>query len=124
MLLAGGVSTICTISQSDEAKAMMHIRQTQASTDFLRHHLHQTVAISVVLHSGNVSKSGRWVMKTRLKIICRFFDGLVVLSDTSVMERSGLTYRCCTIDRWCTESRRRAIGIPGVMIRASGSTTT
>ncbi|MAP11733.1 MAG: 3'-5' exonuclease [Gammaproteobacteria bacterium] len=86
--VAGGrrIYDLHDLSDADVAKAMMHIRQTQAGTDFLRHHLHQIVAISVVLRSGERFKV--WTLgdedSTEKEIICRFFDGLERFSPTLV----------------------------------------
>jgi predicted PolB exonuclease-like 3'-5' exonuclease len=60
------------------AKAMFHLRQMQAGTDFLRHHLHRIVAISVVLRAGDGIRV--WSLGDEADgeaaIIKRFFDGL------------------------------------------------
>ena len=37
------------LSDEDVARAVFHLRRQQANTEFLRHHLHRIVAISVVL---------------------------------------------------------------------------
>jgi 3'-5' exonuclease len=79
------------LSDVDVAKAMMHIRQTQAGTDFLRHHLHRIVAISVVLRSADRFKV--WTLgdedATEAELIRRFFDGLEKYSPTLVSWNGG-----------------------------------
>ena len=44
------------LSEEDVAKAVFHLRRQQAGTEFLRHHLHRIVAISVVLALGDKFK--------------------------------------------------------------------
>ena len=60
------------------AKIMQRYNQEQFGTEFLRHHLHRIVAISVVLRSGDRFKV--WSLGTldsdEADLIGRFFDGL------------------------------------------------
>lgn len=90
------------LSDGDAAKAMQHLRQTEAGTDFLRHHLHRVVAISVVLRSGDGVRV--WSLGSEQsdepELLRRFFEGIERYSPTLVSwNGSGfdlpvLHYRC------------------------------
>ena len=75
------------LSDAQAAKAMLHIRrQETGQSDFMRHHLHQIMAISVVLRNEDGVKL--WSLggeqadeKTILK---RFFDGIDQYTPTLV----------------------------------------
>ena len=73
---------------SDEAvtEAMLHIRRQEAQSDYLKHHLHQIVAISVVLKTPEHFKV--WSLgneeATEKELLERFFDGLQRYSPTLV----------------------------------------
>ena len=74
------------LSDKDVAQAMFHIRRQEDGTEFLRHHLHQVVAISVVLRSANRFKV--WSLgdidAEEPELIHRFFDGLERFRPTLV----------------------------------------
>lgn len=68
------------LSDAEVAEAMFarRWRDSGGTTDFLRHHLHQIVAISVLLSSGN--KLNVWSLgtekSTEAELIERFFEGI------------------------------------------------
>jgi 3'-5' exonuclease len=79
------------LDDADIAKAMMHLRQMEAGTDFLRHHLHKIVAIAVVLRSNDTVKV--WSLgtpeSTEAELIERFYAGLDRYSPTLVSWNGG-----------------------------------
>lgn len=66
------------LSDEDVAKAVFHKRRQEANTEFLRHHLHQIVAISIVLQTTSGVKV--WSLGTEdsdeQDILQRFYDGI------------------------------------------------
>jgi len=66
------------LSDEDVAKAVFHKRRQEANTEFLRHHMHKIVAISVVLQTPNLVKV--WSLgdeeSSEEDIIQRFYDGI------------------------------------------------
>lgn len=66
------------LGDEDIGKAMMHLRQMEAGTDFLRHHLHKVVAISVVLRRDDALRvwSLGGVDSGEAELLERFFAGL------------------------------------------------
>jgi predicted PolB exonuclease-like 3'-5' exonuclease len=66
------------LSDEDVAKAVFHKRRQQANTEFLRHHLHQIVAISAVLRSGDHFKV--WSLgdidSNEEELLQRFYSGI------------------------------------------------
>jgi 3'-5' exonuclease len=74
-------------SDADVARAMAAKRREQTGdSDFLRHHLHRVVAISLVLRSGDAFKvwSLGELQSTEAEIIQRFFDGIEKYTPTLV----------------------------------------
>lgn len=75
------------LSDDDTAKAMFHIRnQETGGSEFMRHHLHQIVAISVVFKSNDSVKV--WSLgnedSDEKEILQRFFDGIDRYTPTLV----------------------------------------
>ncbi len=66
------------LSDADIAEAMYQLRRVKTGTDFLPHHLHQIVAISVVFRHQDTLRV--WslgdVNSSEAELISRFFDGL------------------------------------------------
>ncbi len=66
------------LSDEDVAKAVFHKRRQEANTEFLRHHMHKIVAISVVLQTPKGVKV--WSLgdedSNEQDIIQRFYDGI------------------------------------------------
>jgi len=66
------------LSDEDVAKAVFHKRRQEANTEFLRHHIHKIVAISVVLQTPTGVKV--WSLgnedSNEQDIIQRFYDGI------------------------------------------------
>lgn len=66
------------LSDADVAKVVFHKRRQEANTEFLRHHIHKIVAISVVLQTPNNVKV--WSLgsedSNEEDIIQRFYDGI------------------------------------------------
>lgn len=66
------------LSDEDVAKAVFHKRRQEANTEFLRHHMHKIVAISVVLQTPQQVKV--WSLgdesSSEQDIIQRFYDGI------------------------------------------------
>ncbi len=66
------------LSDDDVAKAVFHKRRQEANTEFLRHHMHKIVAISVVLQTRQGVKV--WSLgdenSDEQDIIQRFYDGI------------------------------------------------
>lgn len=80
------------LSDEDTAKAMFHIRnQETGGSDFMRHHLHQVVAISAVFKGGDTFKvwSLGSVDSDEKEILQRFFDGLDRYVPTLVSWNGG-----------------------------------
>jgi len=80
------------LSDEDTAKAMFHIRnQETGGSEFMRHHLHQIVAISVVFKSKDKIKV--WTLGDRdadeKEILQRFFDGIERYTPTLVSWNGG-----------------------------------
>ena len=80
------------LSDKDVANVMFHQRrQETGGSDFLRHHLHRVVAISVVLRSSNRFKV--WSIgeedSSEKEIIQRFFDGIDKYTPTLVSWNGG-----------------------------------
>lgn len=80
------------LSDQDVAKAMFHIRnQETGGSDFMRHHLHQIVAISVVFRNKDTVKV--WslgdVDAGEKEILERFFDGIERYTPTLVSWNGG-----------------------------------
>lgn len=75
------------LSDADVARAMAAKRREQTGdSDFLRHHLHRVVAISLVLRSGEAFKvwSLGELQSLEAEIIQRFFDGIEKYTPTLV----------------------------------------
>ncbi len=75
------------LSDDDTAKAMFHIRnQETGGSEFMRHHLHHIVAISVVFKSNDTVKV--WSLGNEdadeKEILQRFFDGVDRYTPTLV----------------------------------------
>ncbi len=66
------------LSDADVAKIMFHRRREEAGTEFLRHYLHQVVAISVLLRHGDNLRL--WSLgeenAREADILQRFFEGI------------------------------------------------
>ena len=80
------------LSDEDTAKAMFHLRnQETGGSDFMRHHLHQIVAISVVFKSHDTFKV--WSIgnedASEKEILERFFDGIERYTPTLVSWNGG-----------------------------------
>ena len=79
------------LSDDDTVKAMTHLRKTAAGTEFMRHHLHRIVAVSVVLRSADRLKV--WSLGTEesdeAELIRRFYDGLERYTPTLVSWNGG-----------------------------------
>ena len=80
------------LSDEDTAKAMFHIRnQETGGSDFMRHHLHQIVAISVVFKGRDTFKV--WSLgdedADEKEILERFFDGVERYTPTLVSWNGG-----------------------------------
>lgn len=74
------------LADAEIAQVMFHKQREASGSDFLRHHLHRIVAISVVLRSAERFKM--WslgdVTSPEDELIQRFFDGLERYSPTLV----------------------------------------
>jgi predicted PolB exonuclease-like 3'-5' exonuclease len=80
------------LSDKDTAKAMFHIRnQETGGSEFMRHHLHQIVAISVVFKARDSVKV--WSLgdsdADEKEILERFFDGVERYTPTLVSWNGG-----------------------------------
>ncbi len=79
------------LSDKDVAKAMFHLRQQEAGTDFLRLHLQRIVAISAVFRSGDNLKV--WSLgdpdADEKELVQRFFDGIERFTPTLVSWNGG-----------------------------------
>lgn len=79
------------LSDEDVAKAMFHMRQQEAGTDFLRLHLQRVVAISAVFRSGDNLKV--WSLgeadSDEKELVQRFFDGIERFTPTLVSWNGG-----------------------------------
>lgn len=80
------------LSDEDTAKAMFHIRnQETGGSEFMRHHLHQIVAISAVFKSKDGIKV--WTLgdedASEKEILERFFDGIERYTPTLVSWNGG-----------------------------------
>jgi predicted PolB exonuclease-like 3'-5' exonuclease len=80
------------LSDSDVAKAMFHMRrQETGDSEFLRHHLHQVVAISAVFRSADSLQV--WSLgkpaSPESELIQRFFDGIDRFTPTLVSWNGG-----------------------------------
>lgn len=80
------------LSDEDTAKAMFHIRnQETGGSEFMRHHLHQIVAISVVFKSKGTVKV--WSLgdedASEKEILERFFHGIEHYTPTLVSWNGG-----------------------------------
>jgi len=80
------------LSDEDTAKAMFHIRnQETGGSDFMRHHLHRIVAISVVFKQTDSIKV--WTLgeedSSEKEILQRFFDGIARYTPTLVSWNGG-----------------------------------
>lgn len=80
------------LSDKDTAKAMFHIRnQETGGSEFMRHHLHQIVAISVVFKSRDSVKV--WSLGEKeadeKELLERFFDGIERYTPTLVSWNGG-----------------------------------
>jgi predicted PolB exonuclease-like 3'-5' exonuclease len=80
------------LSDADVAKAMFHLRrQETGDSEFLRHHLHQVVAISAVFRSADslqVWSLGKPTSQES-ELIQRFFDGIDRFTPTLVSWNGG-----------------------------------
>ena len=80
------------LQDREVAEIMFHKQRQASGTDFLRHHLHRVVAISVVLRSADRLKV--WSLgdpdSPEDELIRRFFDGLDQLGETSDIENAGV----------------------------------
>ena len=75
------------LADTDVAKAMFHMRrQETGDSEFLRHHLHQVVAISVVFRSADALQVWSLGKPTspESELIQRFFDGIDRFTPTLV----------------------------------------
>ena len=74
------------LADSEVAEIMFHKQREASGNDFLRHHLHRIVAISVVMRSAERFKL--WSLgdptSSEQELIQRFFDGLERYSPTLV----------------------------------------
>ena len=74
------------LTDAEVAQVMFHKQREASGSDFLRHHLHRVVAISVVLRSAERFKL--WSLgdadSPEEELIARFFDGLERYSPTLV----------------------------------------
>ncbi|MEM7408454.1 MAG: 3'-5' exonuclease [Pseudomonadota bacterium] len=79
------------LADEDVGKAMAHLRKASAGTEFMRHHLHRIVAISVVLRSGDRFKV--WSLgdeeTSEAELIERFFSGVERYSPVLVSWNGG-----------------------------------
>lgn len=80
------------LSDDDTAKAMFHLRnQETGGSEFMRHHLHQIVAISVVFKTNDSVKV--WSLgdenASEKEILQRFFDGIERYTPTLVSWNGG-----------------------------------
>ncbi|MBL7003645.1 MAG: 3'-5' exonuclease [Gammaproteobacteria bacterium] len=79
------------LSDNDVAKAIFHKRRQEANTEFLRHHLHQIVAISVVLQTPSGVKV--WSLgdedSNEQELLQRFYDGIERYSPRLVSWNGG-----------------------------------
>ena len=79
------------LDDADVARVMFQRQRLASGRDFLRHHLHRIVAISVVLRSGDRFKV--WSLgepdAPERELIERFFDGLDRYSPTLVSWNGG-----------------------------------
>ena len=80
------------LSDADTAKAMFHIRnQETGGSEFMRHHLHQIVAIAAVFKSADGVKV--WSLgdadSDEKEILRRFFDGVERYTPTLVSWNGG-----------------------------------
>ena len=74
------------LSDKDVAKAMTHLRQQKSGTEFLAHHLHRIVAISLVLRTRdrfNVWSLGSETA-SEAELLQRFYDGIERFNPTLV----------------------------------------
>jgi 3'-5' exonuclease len=75
------------LSDQDVARVMFQKRREQTGeSEFLRHHLHRIVAVSVVLRQGetfSVWSLGE-IQSTEAELVRRFFDGIERYSPTLV----------------------------------------
>jgi hypothetical protein len=74
------------LSDEHVARVLQHKRRQEAGTDFLRHHLHRVVAISVALRRDD--RFALWSIgdegSSERELIQRFFDGIERYSPTLV----------------------------------------
>lgn len=80
------------LSDADVAKAMFHMRrQETGDSEFLRHHLHQVIAISAVFRSADSLQV--WSLgkpaSPESELIQRFFDGIDRFTPTLVSWNGG-----------------------------------
>jgi hypothetical protein len=79
------------LGDEDIAKVMFHKRREESGNEFLRHHLHQVVAISAVLRTGDSLKV--WSLgetdSTEAELIRRFFDGIEKYTPTLITWNGG-----------------------------------
>lgn len=79
------------LADEEVGKAMAHLRKASAGTEFMRHHLHRIVAISVVLRSGDRFKV--WSLgdaaASEAELIERFFSGVERYSPVLVSWNGG-----------------------------------
>ncbi|MDD3519290.1 MAG: 3'-5' exonuclease [Chromatiales bacterium] len=79
------------LSDEDTAKAMFHLRQQKTGSEFLAHHLHRIVAISVVLSTRDTLKV--WSLGNEdapeQELVARFFEGIERYTPTLVTWNGG-----------------------------------
>lgn len=79
------------LSSADVASAMFALRREKTGSDFLQHHLHRIVAISVVLRTRDSLKV--WSLgeesADEKEIVGRFFDGIERYTPTLVSWNGG-----------------------------------
>lgn len=79
------------LNDEDVAKAMFALRRQASGTEFLQHHLHKVVAISLVLKNARQFKV--WSLGSEdadeAEIITRFFDGIEKYQPTLVSWNGG-----------------------------------
>jgi predicted PolB exonuclease-like 3'-5' exonuclease len=77
---------LADLSDADVGKALLAMRRQQAGTEFLRHHLHQVVVLSIAARLGDRFKV--WSLAQpecrEDEIISRFFEGIERYSPTLV----------------------------------------
>jgi predicted PolB exonuclease-like 3'-5' exonuclease len=116
------------LDDRNAAAAMFHLRaQETGGSEFLRHHLHRIVAISVVLRTAERFKV--WSLgeleASEGELLRRFFDGIERFHRPWFPGTvRGSTCPSFTTAVCCTVFPHRATGTPAAMIATSNGITT